>query len=211
VATFDLVGALRRIRRRADMSQRELAEACGISQSAVAHAETGVRDLPVGVLRRAAAVAGLRLALLDEDGQEAVGMAHDTVRDLGGRRFPAHLDTHHSDERPGRYQDRYYRPVPTFTVDRDRRARDAERRRRGSPDDHHVPRVGDSPEERAAARRAEALRRHHEETRRRFLAGEPAHVGEPFECTCPPRCDELDDREGRPVHAEECPCNCDVA
>jgi predicted transcriptional regulator len=37
VSTFDLPGALRRIRRRADMSQRELAPATGTSAPAFGH------------------------------------------------------------------------------------------------------------------------------------------------------------------------------
>src|SRR4051794_23568199 len=74
VDELDLCGALRRIRRRAALSQRELAEACEISQSAVAQAESGRRDLPVGILNRAAALAGLRLALLDPGDQEVVTM-----------------------------------------------------------------------------------------------------------------------------------------
>src|SRR4051812_465907 len=77
VAAVDLCGVLRRVRRSADMSQRELARACHVSQSAVAHAESGERDLPVGVLSRAAACAGLRIALLDGNGNEVGGMADD--------------------------------------------------------------------------------------------------------------------------------------
>jgi HTH-type transcriptional regulator/antitoxin HipB len=193
------------------MSQRQLAAACGISQSAVAHAETGQRDLPAGVLGRAAAVAGFRLALLDEDGREVVGMAQDTVRDLVGRRFPAHLDTYRSDERPGRYQDRYYRPVPTYTIDRDRAARDALRRRWGTPDDHLVPQPGDSPRERADARRREYWRRQAEERERRFLAGEFRDLPDAFRCTCPPACDVVDEQTGELLHAQACPCNCDLS
>src|SRR5919107_3319704 len=125
VPSFDLSGALRRIRRLADLSQRQLAAACGLSQSAVAQAESGRRDLPVGALVRAAEQAGLRLALLDGAGQEVAGMSPDAVRDDYGRRFPAHLDTHFADERAGRYEHRYDRGRPWFTVDVDRGARDA--------------------------------------------------------------------------------------
>jgi len=42
---FDLSGTLRRIRRSADLSQRELADACGVSQSVVARAEAGQREV----------------------------------------------------------------------------------------------------------------------------------------------------------------------
>src|SRR4051794_9766412 len=98
---FDLAAALRRIRRSADMSQRELSAVTGLAVSTLGHAEAGTRDLPVGGLIRAAAVAGLRLVLVDDTGQEVAGMSADAVRDMGGRRFPAHLDTRYSDDGGG--------------------------------------------------------------------------------------------------------------
>jgi transcriptional regulator with XRE-family HTH domain len=70
VDEFDLTGMLRRIRRTADMSQRELAQALGIAPAVVSHAEAGRRGMAVGLLARAAALAGLRLVLLDEAGRE---------------------------------------------------------------------------------------------------------------------------------------------
>src|SRR4051794_35818431 len=86
-ADFDLSGVLRRIRRTADLSQRELAAAAALSPAAVAHAEAGTRNLPVGGRVRAAGVAGLRLPLLDDQGQEVGGMSAAGVRDRGDRRF----------------------------------------------------------------------------------------------------------------------------
>ena len=44
-----------------------------------------------------------------------------------------------------------------------------------------------------------------------FLAGEFRHSTTAFTCSCPPACDELDDRSGKPVHAPGCACDCDVA
>jgi transcriptional regulator with XRE-family HTH domain len=211
VGGFDLAGALRRVRRRADLSQRELAHACQVSPSVIAHAEAGRRGLTVQLLAAAAELAGLRLALIDETGAEVPGMRHDTVRDMGGRQFPAHLDTVHSDDRWWRYEHRPDRVRPWFTFDRDREGRDAGRRSAGTPDDHHLPGADDSPQERAAARRRAYLRAAAEERQRAFLAGELSGIGLGFECTCPTVCDELDDRSGRPVHAEECPCLCDLA
>jgi transcriptional regulator with XRE-family HTH domain len=207
---FDLSGTLRRIRRRADLSQRELAQACGISQSAVARAERGSHDLPTGVLVRAAALAGLTVALVDGTGQEVAPMSSDAVRDRADRRFPAHLDTRYVEDGWWHDNHHYGRARPWYTFDRERSRRDVLRGRAGVPDDHQLPRPGDAPEERAAARRLEYWRRRAQERERRFLAGELALRSDPFTCTCPPRCDELDDWGGRPVHAEDCTCSCDV-
>jgi transcriptional regulator with XRE-family HTH domain len=207
---FDLCGALRRIRRLADLSQRELAVAAELSPSTVAHAEAGTRDLPVASLARAAAVAGLRLALVDEAEAEVDPMARGGVRDLSGRRFPAHLDTYRPDERVGLYEPRWDRPETSFSFVRDRDGRDAARRIAGVPEDHHEARPGDSPAERRAARRREYWRQRHEERERRFLAGDLRGIDVGFSCTCPAECDALDDYSGRPVHVEGCPCSCDV-
>jgi transcriptional regulator with XRE-family HTH domain len=211
VSVFDLTGALRRIRRRADMSQRELAAACGVATSVFAQAESRRRGLSVDLLVRAAALAQLRLALLDDQGNEVTGMTDEGARDRGYRRLPAHLDTFHSDARRSHYEARRTRTQPTYTFYRIRADRDACRRQHGTPDDHHVPQPGDSPAERAAARREAALRRAEERRRRAFEAnpGRPFDPG--FTCECPPECAALDDRNGRPVHADGCPCGCDVA
>src|SRR3954462_8984771 len=85
---FDLGAAIRRIRRSADMSQRELSAVPGLAVSTLGHAEAGTRDLPVGSLVRAAAVAGLRLVLVDDTGQEVAGMSGESGGAIGGRRMP---------------------------------------------------------------------------------------------------------------------------
>ena len=208
---FDLCGALRRIRRLADLSQRELAAAASVSLAAIAHAEAGSRDLPIASLARAAELAGLRLVLLDGAGREVPPMSDDTVRDLSGRRFPAHLDTRRSDEGTWLYEPRRDRPETAFTFGRNRDARDERRAHLGTPADHVLARPGDSPWARAAERRRVALRAAAEERERRFLAGEFAHLPDAFICSCPAECDQLDDRSGKPVHAEGCPCLCDLA
>jgi transcriptional regulator with XRE-family HTH domain len=201
--SFDLPGTLRRIRRLADMSQRELGQACGVSQAVVAQAESGRRDLKVGTLAAAAALAGLRLTLVNGDDVEVQPMSPEGVRDRGRRRFLAHLDTRRAGAGHWLYEPRRDRPEPSFTVTRDRTSRDARRHAGGTPDDHHDERAAGVPTDHADARRRER--------ERRFLAGEFAHVREGFVCTCPGECDELDDRSGRPVHAAGCPCNCDLA
>jgi transcriptional regulator with XRE-family HTH domain len=210
VQAFDVSGTLRRIRRRADLSQRELAGLLQVSKSSIAAMEAGERGIDVRLLARAAAGAGLRLAMLDIDGDEIRPMSPDSVRDLVGRRFPAHLDTRHGDEGGGLYEPRRDRPEVWFTFDRDRRGRDARRRASAPPDDHHPVRPGDSPQERRAARRRAALLREREDRARRRAAAVFQPADDDFTCTCPARCEELDDYSGRPVHTDECPCRCDV-
>ncbi|MDP5184440.1 helix-turn-helix transcriptional regulator [Blastococcus sp. BMG 814] len=207
---FDLCGLLRRIRRRADLSQREMAARLGVSKSAVAAMEAGTRGVDARLLAAAADLAGLRLVLLDDAGRPVEGMAAGAVRDRAGRRFPAHLDTMLSEERAWRWEHQPGRPRPTYTFDRRSPWEDAADRTRDRPDDHLLPQPGDAPEERAAARRAGAARRRQEELQRRFEAGAFRHIDDGWTCACPPECDELDDRSGRPVHAEDCPCRCDV-
>jgi transcriptional regulator with XRE-family HTH domain len=211
VPEFDIGGALRRIRRRADLSQREMAEVSGISQSSLSKAEAGRRGLTVDLLVRCAALAGLRLALIDENGTEVPTMAADGVRDRAARRFPAHLDTRYGDEDWWHGPERYSREQPWYTFDRLRHTRDHWRAVTGTPQDHRVPQPGDSPADRRAARARAASRRREEEGERRLMSGGHAGRPAPFTCTCLARCDELDDRSGPPVHAEECPCSCDLA
>ena len=200
-------GTLRRIRRTADMSQRELAAATGIALSTLAAAETGARDLGAAALARATAVAGLRLALLDADGVEVRPMDDGAVRDMGNRRFPAHLDTRYSEEAWWHGQERYSRPEPWYTFDRCRDIRDRYRRLDGTPDDHQLPRPGDSPGERRAARNR-AIQQRRAVERERARAGRPAELP-PWVCDCPPGCAELEDWHGPPRHTDGCGCHCD--
>jgi transcriptional regulator with XRE-family HTH domain len=211
VNPLDLPGVLRRIRRHADLSQRDLARVLGTSKSSVAAIESGDRGMDVRLLARAAELCGLRFGLLGPDGLEVSAMAPNSVRDHGGRRFPAHLDTVPSEERWWRYEHRFDRPRPSFTFDRSREGRESARGVDGRPADHHEHRSGDSFAERAEARRR-AYRQHRADERERaFLAGELRGLDVPFQCACPGACDDLDDRSGRPLHAPECACDCDLA
>jgi transcriptional regulator with XRE-family HTH domain len=208
VAELDVANGVRRIRRMADLSQRQLAETCRISQSLVARAEAGKQDVLVGLLGRMAAVAGLRLAMLDDTGAEIGPMDGDAVRDGAGRRFPAHLDTRYGDVDWWHGVQRYSREQPWYTFDRSRDLRDGWRGRSGTPDDHQLPQPGDSPQDRAAARRLEAERRRRAEHRRRWEAGELRRCPE-WVCDCPPGCADQDTGE-LPAHVPGCPCECDV-
>ncbi|MGY1738322.1 helix-turn-helix domain-containing protein [Geodermatophilus sp. SYSU D00684] len=217
MADLDLAGVLRRIRRTADLSQRELAGAVGLSKSTVAAIEAGTRGLDARALARLAAVAGLRLALLDAEGREVAPMDGAAVRDEGDRHFPAHLDTRHGDDGWWHGPHRYDRTPVTYTFTRDRGSRDDRRRVRGTPEDHQLPQPGDALATRAAARRAAAARARAAE-RARFLEesrGRPFADG--FRCVCPPACDDLllderPPRPGRPApHAPDCACGCDLS
>lgn len=211
--SFDLPGLVRRIRRRADLSQRELGQVTGVPSSTIAAAESGSRGLDARVLARLAAVAGLRLALLDGEGREVAPMDAGAVRDGGGRRFPAHLDTRHGDEGWWHGPHRFDRDPVTYTFDRDRRWRDERRTRCGTPEDHQREQPGDGLADRAAARRAAARRAREEELERLRASAPPRleHV-----CTCPPACDDLlladvPPTPGRPgPHAPDCACGCDL-
>ena len=203
-----LPGMLRRIRRTADLSQRELAEVCEVSQSLIAHAESGRSDLLVALVARAAAVAGLRLALVDAAGAEVAPMSDDAVRDTVGRHFPAHLDTRYSEEAWWHGRERYSRRQPWYTFDRRRATRDHYRGRDGTPADHQLPQPGDAPEDRRAARRRAALRRLAQARAERLRLGlGPAMP--PWVCDCPPGCAALEVWSGPPRHVEGCPCGCD--
>ena len=117
-------GLLRRARRIAGMSQRELARRSGVTQSTVARAETGgiVPTLPV--FERLLATAGLRLVVVDDDGHVIQPMRDiPDTRHLGGWRYPSHLDVI-LDPRGGEWWgDRYgvARPPETFHRDHARR------------------------------------------------------------------------------------------
>src|ERR687889_258748 len=167
----DLAGLVRRIRRTADLSQRELAARSGVAKTTIAAAEAGSRDLGVTRLALLAEVAGLRLVLLDAEGREVHGMGPDGPRDATRRRLPAHLDTQHTDEVADRWVHRPDRKQPWFTFGLDRAARDRRRARAGTPQDHDVPVPGDSPAERRARRREAARRRAAEDRARRRAAG----------------------------------------
>jgi transcriptional regulator with XRE-family HTH domain len=222
-----LGGLVRRIRRSADLSQRELARALGVSTGAVAQAESGARDLPATVLTRAAELAGLRFVLVDASGAEVPAMDDTAVRDRSGRRFPAHLDPRHGDVGWWHGPERYSRERPQFTFDRDRRERDDLRAAVGVPADHHVPRPGDSLEERARLRAEaaeaawrtrwrEGLAQHRLRLQERLRLGLPLFPDPTY--TCPSACDDLlfadgplTARQQAVPHVEDCPCLCDLA
>jgi len=127
---FPVSGFVRRVRRIADLSQRELALASGVSQAAVSRIEAGAQVPSLRVLLRILAVAGLRIAVVDDDRRIVLPMADwGDTRDGAERRYPAHLDTILDPVRGEWWGDVYgfVRPPETFWRDRD--ARDRQRAR----------------------------------------------------------------------------------
>lgn len=94
--------ALRQLRRRFDLSQRQLAEKAGLSPSTIAELELGRAAPSVRLLEIAFAAVGYRMILTDCGGEPIHwSLADDSQpRDSAGRRYPAHLDVRR--RHPGR-------------------------------------------------------------------------------------------------------------
>ena len=136
---FDVGGLLAQARRHADLSQRELAQLAGMSQSSVAGYESGGQLPRLQALLRLLDAAGLRLAVLDEEGAEVRPFDSRAARDNAGRRFPAHLDAAHPDDvDPYVRRPRYDRPAARKAGFEWRRARDVRRERDGVTPNRHV-------------------------------------------------------------------------
>ena len=135
---LDVPGVVRRARRIADVSQREMASAAHVSPTTIARAESDGR-VTLDLLERVLTVAGLRLVVIDGSGDAVHGMRPDAVRDRSGRRLPAHLDPfpYWGVGRPYR-ADRPY-PRPPGSVSFRRRSVGMRRDRTGRPDDHPTP------------------------------------------------------------------------
>ena len=97
---LDVAGYVLRARRRADLSQRDLAERLGVSQSTVARLESsGVTT--VDRLETILDLGGMGLAVVDDEGVPVDPFPDDVVRDNARRRFPAHLDVQPPGPQPG--------------------------------------------------------------------------------------------------------------
>ena len=82
-------GLVRRARRAADLSQRDLAARLGVWQSTVARWETGQSSPTLYLVEQMLALGGLRLTMIDPAGEPVAPMREDAPRDRAGRRFPA--------------------------------------------------------------------------------------------------------------------------
>jgi transcriptional regulator with XRE-family HTH domain len=125
-----IAGLVRAVRRRADLSQRELARRAGVSRSSVSRLEAGTLTPSLGMLSRLMHVADVRLVAVDSDGHVIPPVrCWDDTRDGADRHYPAHLDTI-LDPRPGEWwADRFGLARPPETFHRDRALRNAQRTR----------------------------------------------------------------------------------
>jgi transcriptional regulator with XRE-family HTH domain len=130
VGMYPVAGLVRRVRRIADMSQRQMARFAKVAPSTIGRVEAGSMVPSLDLLERILSAAGLYLAVVDQDGHVVQPMADwDDTRDGAERRYPAHLDTI-LDPRPGEWwADVYGLARPPETFHRDRAHRDAQRRR----------------------------------------------------------------------------------
>gem|GEM_PF-6767784 len=115
---------VRQIRRRLDLSQRELACRAGLPKSTVGDVEAGHVDPGLGTLERLLEAAGLRLEVVDRTDRPADFHGDTSLpRDAAGRRLPPHLDARPRE--PGSYSEHSSRPSPaagwTYHLDRSRR------------------------------------------------------------------------------------------
>jgi transcriptional regulator with XRE-family HTH domain len=127
---LDLGAALRILRRRGDLSQRQLAERAGVPASTVARIESGEITNPrIRTVERLARAAGGAVRVGVEPHRPAEPIPHERRTDAAGRHYPAHLDVRVTYP----YVGRDYRILPAGTAvygyDQDRTRRDAARAR----------------------------------------------------------------------------------
>ena len=127
---FPVAGLVRRARRIADLSQRELAGRVGVASSTIGRIESGGVQPSLALFLRLVGVAGLAVVVVDADGRVVLPMLdHDDIRDGAGRRYPSHLDVILDPVAGEWWADRYGLARPPETFRRDRRYRDYQRRR----------------------------------------------------------------------------------
>jgi len=121
-------GMVRRVRRTADMSQRELADATGLSAALIGAIETGDRTPSLRALQRILGAAGFHLEVVDRGGHVVLPLeVWQDTEDGAGRRYPAHLDTILDPVFGEWWADGFGLTRPPETFRRDRARRDYER------------------------------------------------------------------------------------
>ena len=130
VGQYPAAGLVRRARRIADLSQRQMARLSHVAPSTVGKVEVGTLAPSLELFQRLIAAAGLFLAVVDQNGRVVLPMEDRAqLADGAERRYPSHLDTI-VDPEPGEWWgDRYGLARPPETFHRDRQYRDEKRRR----------------------------------------------------------------------------------
>ncbi|MCX5068849.1 helix-turn-helix domain-containing protein [Micromonospora lupini] len=142
-AGADLGEVIRALRRQADLSQRQLAERAGVPQPTLARIESGrVADPRFRTVERLVRAARGEMAFGTPSVTPAVieptPVPHDDMRDMAGRRYPAHLDVwpvYEPRDWPGAWWAAWYRlpperyplPLPPAAYELNRRYRDNRR------------------------------------------------------------------------------------
>jgi HTH-type transcriptional regulator/antitoxin HipB len=190
VGSFDAAGYLRRARRLADLSQRQLADRLGVSRATVARMETGQVAVRLDTFVVVLSLAGLRLHVVDQRDEVVEPVPADVLRDNARRHFPSHLDVTPPDRPPSHRfrlppRDRQ-QPKGWYTL---RARRDESRARAGIPADH--------PTSTGERRRFEERRRALAERVRARWGVEPEPI-----CTCEDVCFEA-------LCVPSCDCQCE--
>lgn len=129
IGDYPLSGIVRRVRRTADLSQRQLAKYAGINAATVARIETGAVTPSLRTLQRILHAANYQLVVTDQQGRLVPPLeVWGDVADLAGRRLPAHLDTILDPAFGEWWADGFGLARPPETFRRNRAARDHERR-----------------------------------------------------------------------------------
>jgi transcriptional regulator with XRE-family HTH domain len=130
VGGYPVAGLIRRARRLAKISQRQMARFAKVAPSTVGKVEAGAMTPSVDVLERLLGAAGLYLTVVDQDGRVVLPMDDwDDTRDGAERRYPSHLDTILDPQVGEWWGDVYGLARPPETFHRSREMRDAQRRR----------------------------------------------------------------------------------
>jgi transcriptional regulator with XRE-family HTH domain len=129
IGGYRLSGIVRRVRRAADLSQRELAKAADVSPALIGAVEKGTRIPSLPSLQRILNAANYVLLVGDANGRLVVPLeVWQDVEDGAGRRYPAHLDTILDPAYGDWWADSYGLARPPETFRRNRAYRDYQRR-----------------------------------------------------------------------------------
>jgi transcriptional regulator with XRE-family HTH domain len=129
--TFDAGDYLRKVRRVADLSQRELAKVSCVPRSAIERIESGALDPRIGQLGQLLALLRWRLVVIDDNHHLVLPLVEfeHNMRDGADRRFPAHLDVVVDPQNGEWWADMYGMSRPPETFGRNRAIRDEQRAR----------------------------------------------------------------------------------